>query len=456
MLFTTGWLSEIFTDHKGNALAQVQISEVTTDSRKETASALFIPLAGAHFDGHEYVMQALDNGAAAIIWTKDKPLPESIPADFPVFFADDTLAALQQLAAAYRNKVNPAVIGITGSNGKTTTKDIVSSVLKTAYKTHHTAGNFNNHIGLPLTILSMAQDTEMLVLEMGMSGKGEIETLSKIARPDYAIITNIGESHIEYLGSREAIADAKLEITEGMEEKAHLIIDGDEKLLKTPVSQQVTTCGYQQGDDFTIAETDVSPGETMFRLSDGRIYRIPLMGRHHALNATFAIALGNLLNIPSDKIKHAFRQLALTSMRFEMVKGKHGTTIINDAYNASPTSMKAAIQVVKQMDGYKEKVLILGDILELGNTSKMFHQSVADTITPPVTAVFTIGSEAKHISDRVQLNDPSITCMHMESKQALVKKLRDYENRNALLLFKASRGMRLEEIAEAVCETAEK
>src|SRR5699024_5003327 len=194
VIFTADWLTTIFKHYRGN-VKQVSIEEVTTDSRKKTDNALFIPLIGEKFDGHDYIEQAIDHGAVAAIWNKNKPLPSFLPKNFLVFFVDDTLQALQRLARGYRNKINPIVIGITGSNGKTTTKDIVTAVLSSKYKTHATEGNLNNHIGVPLTILSMMRDTEMLVLEMGMNHFNEIDLLSKIASPDYAIITNIGESH---------------------------------------------------------------------------------------------------------------------------------------------------------------------------------------------------------------------------------------------------------------------
>lgn len=450
MLFTTKWLTTHFSEYEGDAKECIPIEEVSTDSRVKAEKSLFIPLTGEHFDGHDHVKQAFENGAVAIFWEKQNRLPHFLPVDFPVFYVDDTLAALQQLAAAYKNDVNPTVIGITGSNGKTTTKDIVASVMKTTYKTHYTKGNLNNHIGLPLTILSMNRDTEVIVLEMGMSHAGEIEKLSTIAEPDYAIITNIGESHIEYLGSRQGIANAKLEILKGMSEGSQLIVDGDEKLLN-PVHQKanVTTCGFSMHNDVVIKQAHIAQKKTKFKL-DEETYAIALLGKHHALNATYAITLGKSLGIEKEAIQAALNQLELTSMRFEMIDGLNGISIINDAYNASPTSMKAAIEVVKELEGFKEKVLILGDVLELGEYSKELHRSVASVIDTPVTALFTCGKEAKYISDEVNQKKPAIISMHFESKQDLQNKLQDYKNKDTLLLFKASRGMQFESLVEAI------
>ncbi|HEX6594841.1 MAG TPA: UDP-N-acetylmuramoyl-tripeptide--D-alanyl-D-alanine ligase [Bacillota bacterium] len=449
MLFTTQWLTSIFTQYRGEACDLIPIERVNTDSRKEAKRSLFIPIVGENFDGHDYIKEAFNHGAVATIWDRKKDLPRFLPTDFPVFFVDDTLHALQQLATAYRDRVNPTVIGITGSNGKTTTKDFVSSVLKQSFRTHYTQGNFNNHIGLPLTILSMDTDTEMLVLEMGMSDFGEIDLLSRIAQPTIAIITNIGESHLEFLGTREGIAKAKLEITNGLTEDGLLIIDGDEKLLEhLRDDYNIIRCGYHEHNDVIIQSYEINNQQTTFQLSNEKSYTIPLLGKHHAKNATYAIALGKKLGISDEKIYEALSTVALTSMRFEITEGKKGVSIINDAYNASPTSMKAAIDVVKQIEGFQNKVLVLGDIFELGEQSKRLHRSIGDVIEPPITALFTYGKAAEVISSTVQKHQTEIVCEHFSSKSELMSRLLSYVQRDTLILFKASRGMAFETLVE--------
>lgn len=451
MLFTTKWLSGHFTNSRGSIQDNVTIEEVTTDSRRRVKKALFIPITGDNFDGHNYIEQAFNNGAVAMLWNKEKPLPAFLPADFPVYFVANTLTALQELAAHYRNEINPKVIGITGSNGKTTTKDLVAAMVNATYRTHYTQGNFNNHIGLPLTILSMNRNTEVLVLEMGMSDFGEIERLSEIARPDYAIITNVGESHIEFLGSRNGIAKAKMEITKGLKDNGMIIIDGDEELLGPIHNQNNTiTCGFGKNNDVVINRVEINYKETAFQLSDGTTYTVPLLGKHHAKNATFAITIGEQLGIDKEDRKRALRASKLTSMRFEMIKGRQGASIINDAYNASPTSMKAAIEVVKQMEGFNEKVLILGDVLELGEHAELMHRSVAEVIDTSITAVFTLGNEAKVISSEVTVNKPGIKGKHFSSKEELLKSLQPYLHKDSLILFKASRGLQFESLVEEV------
>ncbi|MGJ9460599.1 UDP-N-acetylmuramoyl-tripeptide--D-alanyl-D-alanine ligase [Oceanobacillus sp. CF4.6] len=451
MLFTTNWLSQIFTDNQGHVQDNKKINVVTTDSRSKENNSLFIPIIGENFDAHVFIEQAIKNGAAAVLWDRSKKVPESVSPKFPVFFVDDTLKALQDLAAQYRNEVNPFVIGITGSNGKTTTKDLTAAVVKTSYRTHYTKGNFNNHIGLPLTILSMDRNTEVLILEMGMSNYGEIDLLSRISRPDYAIITNIGESHIEFLGSRQGIVNAKLEIVNGLNEAGVLVIDGDEPLLQgLQVKQKVVKNGFEKTNDNMLSNVLITPTGTEFNLSDGINYTVPLLGRHHAKNASFALTIGNQLKIAPEKSNSAFQELELTSMRFELIKGKNDASIINDAYNASPTSMKASIDVVKQMDGFPQKVLILGDILELGNHSESLHRSIADAIESPITALFTYGEQARLISEEVEKKASTIECLHFDSKEEMAKALHTYLTKDALLLFKASRGLKFETIIEGL------
>src|SRR5690625_1547599 len=226
MLFSTWWLSTLFPNWMGEVSKNKMIKSVSIDSRTIETQTLFIPIVGDNFDGHNFAEHATQKGAIALLWDETIKLPPNISDEVTIFFVKDTLIALQQLAQAHRDVLDPFVIGITGSNGKTTTKDMITSIAQTTYKTYGTIGNYNNHIGLPLTMVNMPANTEVLVLEMGMNNFGEIEQLSKLAQPDIGVIVNIGESHIEFLKTREGIAQAKLEIKEGLKEGGYLIIDG--------------------------------------------------------------------------------------------------------------------------------------------------------------------------------------------------------------------------------------
>ena len=450
MLFTVDFIKECFSDCDGMYDPSKEIEHVFTDSREEKVNSLFIPLVGDKFDGHTFLSAAISSGAVATLWQKDKPKPENIPNDFLFFYVEDTLKALQQLAKAYRTLVNPTVIGITGSNGKTTTKDLCHTVLQQSYRTHATVGNFNNHIGLPLTILQMPRNTEMLILEMGMNHFREIEQLTKIACPDYAIITNIGESHIEYLGSRKGIAQAKLEITLGLKQEGLLIIDGDEPLLIEQIQDvQVITCGFSDTNDIKLRDVVIDIEKTIFKIGSNSRFSIPLAGSHHAKNASYVIALARKLNMDDQTVQEGLLKLSHSAMRFEQIHGKNDALLINDAYNASITSTKAAIEVVKALDGFKEKVLVLGDVLELGSYAKEMHCSIAESIDNNITHVYTYGHNAEEITNILKKEEQHISVAHFSTKLQLENKLQKHLNSNTVILFKASRMMQFEQLVDA-------
>ncbi|MGI8315027.1 UDP-N-acetylmuramoyl-tripeptide--D-alanyl-D-alanine ligase [Halobacillus mangrovi] len=452
MIFEVQELSTLFSDFRGAATDRISINEIMTDTRKESSQSLFVPIIGESFDAHQFLAEAIKKGAVASLWQKDRELPAMIPTDFPVFFVEDTTKGLQDLASFYLNKISPKVVGVTGSNGKTTTKDMVASVLSTHFKTHKTQGNFNNHIGLPLTILAMDQDTEALVLEMGMDKAGEISVLSNLAHPDHAIITNIGESHIENLGSREAIAAAKLEITDGLQQNGRLIIDGDEPLLSSVKKQQSTiTCGFNENNAYPIVVEELSDNRSVFSLT-GHTYELPMAGRHNVKNACFVIALAEQLGLTQEEVQKGFHQLEMSGMRFEKVEGLNHSLIINDAYNASPTSMKAVIEVIAQLTSKSKKVLILGDMFELGEQSEELHESVAEAIDENIHALFTIGDHSEKISTAVSQNKPTIQTSHFKDKEALCHYVRPMLTSETVVLIKASRGMKLEELLNELTE----
>lgn len=444
MLFTSDFLYDLFPD--ATKQQDFEIAQVNTDSRKEAPGSLFVPIRGERFDAHAFIEQAIAQGAVASLWDKSVPVPEAAAA-IVLFLVDDTLEALQELAKAHREAVDPLVVGITGSNGKTTTKDLVTSVLKEKYEVLATKGNLNNHIGLPLTILSMQPSCEVLVLEMGMSNFGEIELLSRIAQPDYAIITNIGESHIEFLGSREGIAKAKSEITAGLAEDGMLIIDGDEPLLSYHHGKKTTvTCGFEEHNKQRLHVEQTRDAATVFSVN-GEKYTFSLLGTHNVRNAGYAIVLGRQLGLSRDLIQHALNAPSMTGMRMELLAGLNGSKIINDAYNASPTSMKAAIRTVQEMP-YAKRILVLGDIYEIGAESKRYHREIANAITTDTSHVFTVGEDAAEIADA--LKGEQITAVHFHDKQSLAEALVPLLQEDTIVLLKASRGMKMESILDTI------
>lgn len=439
-------IKQVFSEIDGMLEADFVVSGVSTDTREDLTNKLFVPLQGENFDGHDFLDQAIEKGAVAALWQKDLTRPKVVDESFPLLLVEDTLEGLQDLAKSYLQHVNPKVVAITGSNGKTTTKDLVYSVCRKAFQTHATKGNFNNHIGLPLTILSMPEKTEVIVLEMGMSGFGEIELLSKIAKPDIAIITNIGESHIEHLGSREGITKAKLEITSTLNEEGLLIYDGDEPLLNKSYPFETISVGFNPDNQYQIINYRVSDEGTEFQLNEQHEkINLALLGKHQAKNASFSWLVGIRLGMKPNQIQLGLRDLVTTGMRFEQIAGKKGSVLINDSYNASPTSMRVAIDVVSEIKGFDTKIVVLGDMLELGDNSSKYHQQVGRNIPRSIDYLYTYGQLAKEISE-----SSAVPAKHFASKEDLITILKNKQKKGTIILFKASRGMKFEYFIDAL------
>lgn len=434
--------------------SETLITGVCIDSRKIEKGNLFIPFKGEHSDGHKYVEESIRKGAAAALWQKDVPNP---PLHLPLVIVDNCLVALQELARNYRKQLAVKVVGITGSNGKTTTKDMTAGILSAQYKVQKTEGNYNNHIGLPLTVLGLNEDTEIAILEMGMSGRGEIEFLTKLACPDAVVITNIGESHLLDLGSREGIAEAKLEILQGLKNGGLAVLHGDEPLLMERIQRhkgnvKVETFGRNETNDFYPTEITQLENGNRFRINASEIaFELPVLGTHNILNALASMLIANYFSVPFEKMNEGLASIKLTNMRMELVEGKQGEKIINDAYNASPTSMMAAIELVSNLQGYQRKILVLGDMLELGPQEEQYHQQIGEAINgEKVDLLFTYGTLGGYIANQARTVLGSDRVFAFTEKEALIQELKQHVNNKTLILVKASRGMRLEEIVTAL------
>jgi UDP-N-acetylmuramoyl-tripeptide--D-alanyl-D-alanine ligase len=434
--------------------ADVEITGVSIDSRKIEKGNLFIPFKGENSDGHKYVEDSIKKGAAAALWQRDVPNP---PTQLPIIIVEDCLVALQELSREYRKQLSVKVVGITGSNGKTTTKDMTASLLATTYKVQKTEGNYNNHIGLPLTVLGLDEDTEIAVLEMGMSGRGEIEFLTKLASPDAVVITNIGESHLLDLGSREGIAEAKLEILQGLKEGGLAVLHGDEPLLMERINKykgnvNVQTFGRTDRNDFFPTEITQLEQGNRFKISgSSESFELPVLGNHNILNALAAMIIAHYFDVPFNKMNEGLTNVKLTNMRMELVEGVHGEKIINDAYNASPTSMMAAIELVSNLKGYEKIILVLGDMLELGPQEEQYHQQIGEGLNPEkIDLVFTFGILAEHIAEGARSSLGKERVLSFMDKNELIKRLEQHVTNDSLVLVKASRGMKLEEIVTAL------
>lgn len=427
----------------------IEMHGVCIDSKNMKEGNLFVPIIRVK-DGHEYVKEAMDNGAVASLWKKSYRTP---PKGIPIIFVDDTLFALQQLAQFYRREINVKVIGITGSNGKTTVKDIIGGILSSTYRVHKTKGNFNSQIGLPLTILEMKRDTEFLILEMGMSEKGQIRNLSRIAQPDVAIITMIGQSHLETLGSREEIAKAKFEIIDGLNDDGLFLYNGDEPLL----SQNINMLGIESksfGGKYTndLFPTNVQLDEygVHFKLNNTKIqYDVPLHGKHNILNAIVGIAVGQFYKVPIEKIQEALQQINITQMRFQFLTAKTGFTIINDAWNASPSSMKAAIETLQKLNAYEKKIIVIGDMLELGKEAKTYHREIGKMLNEEsIQYVFTYGALSEIVAEEARKNYHTGKVQSFDNKDEIAEEILKVITKKDVVLLKGSRGMALEEIVQ--------
>lgn len=442
--YCSGTLNE-----KAEKMAGEFINGASIDTRTIEAGNLFIPFKGENVDGHRFIKNAFEKGASVTL--TEEPFENTVES-MPMIHVENGLTSLQMIAERYLKLVNPKVIAITGSNGKTTTKDMVECLLADDYDVKKTIGNYNNEIGLPLTILELDRETEISILEMGMDQKGDINFLSRLTKPDIAIITNVGESHIEKLGSREKIAEAKFEIIDGLKDDGVLIYSKDYPLLndltygvKHPPFE-IQTAGTSADNDFQISNIIQTDNGTSFEISDFKV-DIPQLGTHNAMNAALSLLAVRALGEDMEKSSRKFKQLQVSSMRMEQSVHQSGALIINDAYNASPSSMKNAINTVSEMD-YSRKILVLGDILELGVYSETLHKSIGDHIAGLNYdfELLTYGKQAHLIGEAA-----NIECgRHFNDLEELSNYLKGMMNNKTVVLLKGSRGMEMERVNDYI------
>lgn len=434
----------------------ITITGVSTDTRTIEHGNLYIPLIGERFDGHDFISEAVEAGAAAILVERQRQLPD---VDCPYFEVPDTLKALQQLAQAYRHHLAIPVVAVTGSNGKTTTKDLIAAVLSTKYVVHKTKGNLNNHIGLPLSLLSMPEQAEVAVLEMGMSHAGEIAQLSRIACPDYAVITNVGDAHIAFFNSQRDIAKAKLEIVTGLKPEGLLYVNGDNRLLREEtvgIGRQVRTVGLAEDVDVKGVDVKViTPHTTSFRTENNPYrYELPLIGKHNVTNALFAVAIGRQMGLTESEIAHGLQEVQLSGRRLQLRETKRGMRVIDDSYNANPTAVRAGVNTLTEVTDKQRKWVLLGDIFELGAREEQLHRELGRFVRDKksIEYIFTIGKRARWIHEEaLGVDRTPDTVIHFHTVEEAIHDLRRRDNPDTVLLVKASRGMALDRVVDALC-----
>ncbi|PRR78750.1 UDP-N-acetylmuramoyl-tripeptide--D-alanyl-D-alanine ligase [Clostridium liquoris] len=442
---------------KGN---RFDYDNISTDTRKIHDKSIFIALKGENFNGNSYVKQASEKGALICIIDEVIYKSEDIKDYTSIIKVQDTKKALLDLAKYYRSKLDIKVVAITGSTGKTSTKDLTAAVLGAKYKVFKTEGNFNNEIGLPLMIFKLDNSYQVAVLEMGMSNLGEIHSMADVARPDIAIITNVGISHIENLKTRENILKAKLEITDFFKEKNTLIVNGDNDLLSLLEEKNFSLIktGFENKWDFYAYDIVVNENSIDFKVKEKmqveESIHIDLPGKHNVWNALLAIACGTVLKMSLKEIKEGLRNLQTSDMRLDIIRGNK-FTIVNDCYNASPDSMKAAIDVLMNIIG-KRKIAVLGTMKELGEESYLAHKEVGkyakgkgiDLLIAlgEFGKAYREGFQERESHEKIKESDESF--LQFEDYDSVVEFLISYLKKEDVVLFKASRAMKFEKIIE--------
>ena len=423
-----------------------------TDTRKILENDVYVGLKGENFNGNEYYEEALRKGAKVAIVSGIEIPKEKLEQykDKTIIEVDDSLIAFGKIAEYKRSLYNIPVIQVTGSVGKTSTRDIIANVVRTKYKTLQTEGNLNNHIGLPTTLLKL-KDHEALVVESGMNHLGEISYLGEITKPTIAVITNVGTAHIGLLGSRENILKAKLEILENLKPGGTIVINNDNDMLnkwaKEDKLYKKYTFGIDEESDVMAYNIKIGNKSSTYNVkinNEEYTVNVPVSGKHFVYNSLCAIAIGNLLGISPENIIKGIETFSLTKNRMEVVKVKDNVTVINDAYNASYDSMKPAIEYLKELPA-KRKIAVLGDMFELGEFSEEIHRKVGiEVVTHKIDILVTVGKLAKYIAEEAKyLRMPETT---EEASEYLNKILQ----KDDAVLLKAAHGMRFSEILKSI------
>jgi len=418
----------------------LDIQNFEKDTRIIQKGDMYVAIKGEKFDGNDFYKDAINKGAVACLMSKEPD--EKIGS---IVLVENTVKAIQQIAAYKRSQVDIPVVAVTGSVGKTSTKDIVAAVMSQKYKVLKTQGNLNNDIGLPFTLLRL-HDENAIVVEMGMNHFGEISLLTSIAKPTLAIITNIGTAHIGNLGSRENILKAKLEILEGLQGNS-VIINNDNDLLsnwaeKNKEKYNIITYGINNKNSKYVAEDIHSYEDRSEYRIDGKEVVVPVGGEHFVLNSLCAIAVGRYFDIPMEKITEGISGFELTKGRMEIEKAKCGASIINDTYNANYDSMKAAIEYLEKIEG-KRKIAVLGDMKELGEYSESLHRKVGEEVKD-IDILITIGELAKCIEETADVRE----MLHFDNNESALEYLKKIMKKDDIILLKASNSMKFGDIAK--------
>lgn len=450
--------AEIVKAVDGTLLAgapETVIENICIDSREAGDGSLFVPIIGEKVDAHKFIAQVLDNGAAGVFMSHGDVV-DSRKVHIQV---KDTVKALGDLAAHYRQKFQMPIVGITGSVGKTSTKEMISAALETGFHIMKTAGNQNSQIGVPLTLFRMEKGQELAVVEMGISEFGEMENLVRFVRPDVAVVTNIGEAHIAQFGKKENTLKEKLKIAMSFTEKQRIFLNGDDPLLRRSAEKMkcpVTLFGTSEGCDYRAENMHIQDGKNCFTLvyPEGQEdVVIQQLGLHNVQNALVAIAVAGYFGIEPSIAKKGLMDYAGIPMRQQINHLAHGIKVIDDTYNASPASVKSGVDVLMQLDNPGRKIAVLGDILELGDVSWQCHYDTgAEIAEKNLQIIVTVGQEMKALAKAVIDSGAGIAVCSFDANKEAIQWLLENVSEGDAILVKGSRGMHEEEVVKALRE----
>ncbi len=424
------------------------ISGISKDTRCVEKGDLFIAIRGEKFDGHDFVCRAASLGAAAALVEYEVdgcPIPQLV--------VKNSLIALGEIACGYRAQFRPHLVGITGSVGKTTTKEMIAHVLSSHFLTLKTEGNYNNNIGMPFTLMNLRKEHEAAVIEMGTNHFGEISYLSEIAKPDLAVITSIADAHIEYLGSKEGVLRAKCEILDGMSPDATLICDGDNPYLwglKETLKRPIVFCGVDRKEaDFVGTPIEMTPSYCCFTVSGlSGEFEINTGGIHNVRNALLAIAVGKHYGLSDDEIRRGLAGFTNVGERQNRVEIR-GVEVISDCYNANPASMRAALEVLSMGSCNGQRIAVLGDMLELGDSAEEAHYEIGTVAAKHADQLYCVGQYAENLEAGARANGMKKKQIHRyQTVNELAFALKGALSEGDIVLLKASNGMKLTEALE--------
>jgi UDP-N-acetylmuramoyl-tripeptide--D-alanyl-D-alanine ligase len=428
---------------------------VSIDSRTLKKGNLFVALEGENYNGHDFIPHVITAGVSCVLVKKAKVrnIDESIKGEIALIGVDDTRKALQDLGSWYRKKFSVKTVAITGSNGKTTTKDMTAEVLSTRYKVIKSPQSYNTRIGVPLTLFNLSSEVEVLVVELGASKLGEIEMLTRISLPDIGVITNITSAHLEFFGSFDNVIQAKFELLENMPQDKTAVLNIDDESLFNRMKREkkkVVTYGIDKKADFRAEDITFSDrGEVGFKINGKMRVQLKLVGKHNVYNALAAFAVGDLLGIDKERIAQVLRNFTSPHLRMEPVEFE-GIRVINDSYNANPSSMENALNAIRQIKTSGRKVAVLGDMLELGEKSETFHRELGERVVESgIDLLITVGQLAKWIGRGAKKRGlENSSNKSFEDKGKVIQFLRQSLEPGDLVLVKGSRRLKLEDLVE--------